>query len=167
MEKLPLKGVFLAYDHGLEHGPTDFNELNVSPKYIIDLAKKAEVDAIILLLLRSLITNWPYSSLPIFEITAHFFPKEEKVAAVFVALPPLNSRTLLTSIFLSVGISRKCLFTPGFKEDLSRNKNISLVADPNVTKSNMTIMSIIKIKIYQNRINYPFYRYPAYSEVSL
>ncbi len=49
MEKLPLKGVFLAYDHGLEHGPTDFNELNVSPKYIIDLADKAEVDALILL----------------------------------------------------------------------------------------------------------------------
>ena len=49
MEKIPLKGVFLAYDHGLEHGPTDFNELNVSPKYIIDIAKKANVDAIILL----------------------------------------------------------------------------------------------------------------------
>ena len=49
MEKLPLRGVFLAYDHGLEHGPTDFNELNVSPKYIIDLANKAEVDALILL----------------------------------------------------------------------------------------------------------------------
>jgi DhnA-type fructose-1,6-bisphosphate aldolase and related enzymes len=49
MEKLPLSGVFLAYDHGLEHGPTDFNEVNVSPKYIIDLANKAEVDAIILL----------------------------------------------------------------------------------------------------------------------
>jgi class I fructose-bisphosphate aldolase len=49
MGKLPLRGVFLAYDHGLEHGPTDFNELNVSPKYIIDLAKKAEVDALIFL----------------------------------------------------------------------------------------------------------------------
>lgn len=49
MEKLPLHGVFLAYDHGLEHGPTDFNELNVSPKYIIDIATKAEVDALILL----------------------------------------------------------------------------------------------------------------------
>lgn len=49
MGKFPLKGVFLAYDHGLEHGPTDFNELNVSPKYIIDIAKKAEVNAIVLL----------------------------------------------------------------------------------------------------------------------
>ncbi len=44
-----MRGVFLAYDHGLEHGPTDFNELNVSPKYIIDIAQKSEVDALILL----------------------------------------------------------------------------------------------------------------------
>jgi len=34
------KALFLAYDQGLEHGPTDFNDKNVDPKYIIDIAKK-------------------------------------------------------------------------------------------------------------------------------
>ncbi|MCL5018040.1 MAG: aldolase, partial [Candidatus Parvarchaeota archaeon] len=44
-----MRGVFLAYDHGLEHGPTDFTDINVSPAYILDIAEKAEVDALILL----------------------------------------------------------------------------------------------------------------------
>ncbi len=44
-----MSGVYLAYDHGMEHGPTDFNNKNVSPAYVIDIAKKAEVDALILL----------------------------------------------------------------------------------------------------------------------
>ncbi len=44
-----LRGVYLAYDHGVEHGPTDFNENNYNPEYILDIAKKGEVDAIIML----------------------------------------------------------------------------------------------------------------------
>ncbi len=42
-------GIYLAYDHGMEHGPTDFNGNSVSPAYVIDIAKKAEVDAMVLL----------------------------------------------------------------------------------------------------------------------
>lgn len=35
------KALFLAYDQGLEHGPTsDFNDRNVDPLFIIDIAKK-------------------------------------------------------------------------------------------------------------------------------
>ena len=34
------KALFLAYDQGLEHGPTDFNDKNVDPEYIIEIAKK-------------------------------------------------------------------------------------------------------------------------------
>lgn len=34
------KALFLAYDQGLEHGPTDFNDKNVNPDYIIDIARK-------------------------------------------------------------------------------------------------------------------------------
>lgn len=34
------RALFLAYDQGLEHGPTDFNDKNVDPNYIIDIAKK-------------------------------------------------------------------------------------------------------------------------------
>jgi len=34
------KALFLAYDQGLEHGPTDFNDKNVDPSYIIGIAKK-------------------------------------------------------------------------------------------------------------------------------
>lgn len=41
------KALFLAYDQGLEHGPTDFNDLNVNPNYIIDIAKKCRYNAII------------------------------------------------------------------------------------------------------------------------
>lgn len=43
------QGVYLAYDHGMEHGPTDFNEKTVSPSRIVDIAEKAEADALILL----------------------------------------------------------------------------------------------------------------------
>ena len=41
------KALFLAYDQGLEHGPTDFNDKNVDPKFIIDTAKKGKYNAII------------------------------------------------------------------------------------------------------------------------
>lgn len=32
------KALFLAYDQGLEHGPTDFNDENVDPNNILDIA---------------------------------------------------------------------------------------------------------------------------------
>ncbi len=41
------KALFLAYDQGLEHGPTDFNDKNVNPEYIIDIAKKGKYTGII------------------------------------------------------------------------------------------------------------------------
>lgn len=44
-----MNGIYLAYDHGMEHGPSDFNDINVSPTFVIDLAKKAGVDALVLL----------------------------------------------------------------------------------------------------------------------
>ncbi len=47
--KFKMSGIYLAYDHGMEHGPTDFNDRNISPAFVIDLAKKAEVDALVLL----------------------------------------------------------------------------------------------------------------------
>ncbi|MBR9706401.1 hypothetical protein GOV14_05175 [Candidatus Pacearchaeota archaeon] len=49
MYKILKKGraMFLAYDQGLEHGPTDFNDKNVDPEYIIDIAKKGEFSALI------------------------------------------------------------------------------------------------------------------------
>lgn len=41
------KALFLAYDQGLEHGPSDFNDKNVDPNYIIDIAKKGKYNAVI------------------------------------------------------------------------------------------------------------------------
>jgi fructose-bisphosphate aldolase, class I len=41
------RALFLAYDQGLEHGPTDFNDKNVDPNYIIDIAKKGKYTGII------------------------------------------------------------------------------------------------------------------------
>lgn len=45
MEQVNYKLV-LAYDHGLEHGPIDFNEKSIDPGYILDLSK--EFDAVVL-----------------------------------------------------------------------------------------------------------------------
>ena len=41
------KALFLAYDQGLEHGPIDFNDKNVNPLYIIDIAKSGGYNALI------------------------------------------------------------------------------------------------------------------------
>ena len=41
------KALFLAYDQGLEHGPTDFNDKNVDPKYIINIAKKGKYNGVV------------------------------------------------------------------------------------------------------------------------
>lgn len=42
------KALFLAYDQGLEHGPSDFNDKNVNPSYILDIAKKGKYTGIVL-----------------------------------------------------------------------------------------------------------------------
>jgi len=49
LDKLTTKGktLFLAYDQGLEHGPTDFNDKNVDPKYIIEIAKKGKYNGVV------------------------------------------------------------------------------------------------------------------------
>lgn len=41
------KAMFLAYDQGLEHGPVEFNDENVDPRYILEIAKKGKFNAII------------------------------------------------------------------------------------------------------------------------
>lgn len=41
------KALFLAYDQGLEHGPVDFDDKNVNPKYILDIAKKGKYNGIV------------------------------------------------------------------------------------------------------------------------
>ncbi|HPC31164.1 MAG TPA: hypothetical protein PK119_01735 [Candidatus Paceibacterota bacterium] len=42
------KAFFLAYDHGFEHGAGDFNEKNLDPEYILDLAVKGGFTGIVL-----------------------------------------------------------------------------------------------------------------------
>ena len=32
------KGLLLAYDHGFEHGPTDFDERSVDPAWVMEIA---------------------------------------------------------------------------------------------------------------------------------
>lgn len=39
--------MFLAYDQGMEHGPTDFNDKNVNPAYIINIASRGGFSAVI------------------------------------------------------------------------------------------------------------------------
>jgi class I fructose-bisphosphate aldolase len=41
------KAIYLAYDQGMEHGPVDFNDKNVDPRYIIDIAEKGRFNAVI------------------------------------------------------------------------------------------------------------------------
>lgn len=47
--KLSRRGaaLFLAYDQGIEHGPTDFNDKNVDPRYIIEIARKGKFTGLI------------------------------------------------------------------------------------------------------------------------
>lgn len=42
------KSLLLAYDQGLEHGPTDFNLNNVNPDYVLKIAEKGKYNAVIL-----------------------------------------------------------------------------------------------------------------------
>ncbi|MCK5149619.1 fructose-bisphosphate aldolase [Candidatus Pacearchaeota archaeon] len=50
LNKLLTKGkaLFLAYDQGLEHGSADFNDKNINPEYILEIAKKEKYNAVIL-----------------------------------------------------------------------------------------------------------------------
>ena len=41
------KTLILAYDQGLEHGPSDFNDKNVDPNYIIEIARKGGYQGIV------------------------------------------------------------------------------------------------------------------------
>lgn len=40
--------LLLAYDQGIEHGPTDFNDKNVDPNYIIDIAAEGGYTGLVL-----------------------------------------------------------------------------------------------------------------------
>jgi len=40
--------LLLAYDHGIEHGPVDFNKKTIDPYYVLDIAKKGGFTGIIL-----------------------------------------------------------------------------------------------------------------------
>jgi len=42
------KALYLAYDQGMEHGPTDFNDRNVDPNYILEIAEKGKFSGVIL-----------------------------------------------------------------------------------------------------------------------
>jgi len=42
------KALYLAYDQGLEHGPEmDFNDKNINPFYVLDIAKKGKFNGIV------------------------------------------------------------------------------------------------------------------------
>lgn len=50
MNKILKKGkaLYLAYDQGLEHGPSqDFNDVSVNPKYIIEIGKKGKFQGMV------------------------------------------------------------------------------------------------------------------------
>lgn len=50
LSKITTKGqaIYLAYDHGIEHGPVDLKGQSIDPKYILDLAVAGGYNAIIL-----------------------------------------------------------------------------------------------------------------------
>lgn len=50
LEKLSTKGkyLFLAYDHGLEHGPGDLDDRSVDPNFILNIALGGSYNAVIL-----------------------------------------------------------------------------------------------------------------------
>jgi len=50
LDKITNKGraIYLAYDHGMEHGPTDFTDEDVDPEVILKLASDSQVSAVVL-----------------------------------------------------------------------------------------------------------------------
>ena len=42
------KAMYLAYDHGMEHGISDFDEKSIDPAYVLDIAEKAGFSAVVL-----------------------------------------------------------------------------------------------------------------------
>ena len=42
------RSIILAYDHGIEHGPTDFNEKSIDPELIMEIAEKGKFNGIVL-----------------------------------------------------------------------------------------------------------------------
>jgi len=42
------KAIYLAYDHGIEHGPLDLKGRSIDPNYILDIAVKGGYNAIVL-----------------------------------------------------------------------------------------------------------------------
>ncbi|MDP2649653.1 MAG: fructose-bisphosphate aldolase [bacterium] len=42
------KALFLAYDQGMEHGPSDFDDQNIDPNYIIKIGVEGEFNGLIL-----------------------------------------------------------------------------------------------------------------------
>jgi len=42
------RAMYLAYDHGFEHGPKDFLGKSINPEYILDIASQAGFNAVIL-----------------------------------------------------------------------------------------------------------------------
>jgi len=49
LNKLMTRGraLYLAYDQGMEHGPSDFNDENVDPLYILNIAKRGKYNAVV------------------------------------------------------------------------------------------------------------------------
>lgn len=49
LSKILKKGraIYLAYDQGMEHGTSDFDERNVDPLYILDIARRGKFSAVI------------------------------------------------------------------------------------------------------------------------
>lgn len=41
------KALFLAYDQGMEHGPSDFDDKNVDPNYILEIGVKGGFNAVV------------------------------------------------------------------------------------------------------------------------
>lgn len=41
------RALYLAYDQGMEHGPIEFNDENVDPKYIIEIARRGHYNGLI------------------------------------------------------------------------------------------------------------------------
>ncbi|MHA1839627.1 MAG: class I fructose-bisphosphate aldolase, partial [Candidatus Ranarchaeia archaeon] len=48
LDKMAYNGKYLvlAMDQGFEHGPADFNEQNIDPDYVLDIAEKTPISAI-------------------------------------------------------------------------------------------------------------------------
>lgn len=131
------RALFLAYDHGFEHGTDDFDAKNYDPNYILDLAVKGHFTGIILQkgLAEKYYHNSPYEEqIPIIvklngktDIVKTVEPYSSQNCSVKYA-KSLGAKAVGYTIYLGSEFESEMLETFGQIQEEAHNLNIGAIA---------------------------------------